>query len=120
MQWTAKHDGVLIHEQFCTVSASATEIHPQDISLAKCARPKMVTAFLSRRDPSFGGFTWLKSDGAGTKSRLQRAWAFLRRPSSMAWSSLVIAGGVAGIMFWGGFNWALELTNTEIVLHLLP
>ena len=31
----------------------------------------------------------------------------------MAWSSLFIAGGVAGILFWGGFNWALELTNTE-------
>ena len=31
----------------------------------------------------------------------------------MAWSSLVIAGVVVGIVFWGGFNWALELTNTE-------
>jgi len=54
-----------------------------------------------------------ESDGAGTKSRLQRVWAFFRRPSSMAWSSLVIAGIVVGIVLWGGFNWALELTNTE-------
>src|ERR1700688_2852055 len=54
-----------------------------------------------------------ESDGAGAKTRLQRIWAFFRRPSSMAWSSLFIAGGVAGILFWGGFNWALELTNTE-------
>lgn len=26
----------------------------------------------------------------------------------------VVAGGfIVGIMFWGGFNWALEITNTE-------
>jgi nitrate/TMAO reductase-like tetraheme cytochrome c subunit len=31
----------------------------------------------------------------------------------MSWSALVVAGGVAGILFWGGFNWALELTGTE-------
>ena len=54
-----------------------------------------------------------ESDGAGTKTRWQRAWAFLRRPSSLGWSTLVLAGFVVGIMFWGGFNWALELTNSE-------
>ena len=26
---------------------------------------------------------------------------------------LVLAGFVAGVIFWGGFNTALELTNTE-------
>jgi NapC/NirT cytochrome c family, N-terminal region len=31
----------------------------------------------------------------------------------MSWSVLVVAGGVAGIVFWGGFNWTLELTSTE-------
>jgi cytochrome c-type protein NapC len=31
----------------------------------------------------------------------------------MAWSVLVAAGVVIGVLFWGGFNWALELTNTE-------
>jgi cytochrome c-type protein NapC len=27
---------------------------------------------------------------------------------------------VAGIVFWGGFNWALEATNKEVVLYFLP
>jgi cytochrome c-type protein NapC len=31
----------------------------------------------------------------------------------MAWSTLMVAGVVVGILFWGGFHWALELTNTE-------
>jgi cytochrome c-type protein NapC len=26
---------------------------------------------------------------------------------------LVIAGGIAGILFWGGFHWTMELSNTE-------
>jgi cytochrome c-type protein NapC len=51
----------------------------------------------------------------------KRAWAFaleiwdvLRRPSSVfSLGALVFAGFVAGIMFWGAFNTALELTNTE-------
>jgi cytochrome c-type protein NapC len=54
-----------------------------------------------------------ETDGAGTKTRWQRIWAFLKRPSSMSWSALVVAGFAVGILFWGGFNWALELTNTE-------
>jgi cytochrome c-type protein NapC len=49
----------------------------------------------------------------GIRHRLQRVWAFFRRPSSMAWSTLVVAGAIVGILFWGGFHWALELTNTE-------
>lgn len=54
-----------------------------------------------------------ETDGAGTKTRLQRVWAFFKRPSSMSWSALVVAGFAGGILFWGGFNWALELANTE-------
>ncbi len=54
-----------------------------------------------------------ESNGAGTKTRFQRVWAFFTRPSPMAWSVLVAAGVVAGVVLWGGFNWALELTNTE-------
>ena len=50
-----------------------------------------------------------------------RAWAFgwdiwdvLRRPSSVfSLGVLVLSGFVAGILFWGAFNTALELTNTE-------
>ena len=38
----------------------------------------------------------------------------LRRPSSVfGLGVLVFAGFVAGVVFWGGFNTALELTNTE-------
>lgn len=41
-------------------------------------------------------------------------WSVLRRPSSMfSLGVLVFAGFIAGIVFWGGFNTALELTNTE-------
>jgi cytochrome c-type protein NapC len=41
-------------------------------------------------------------------------WDVLRRPSSVfALGVLVLAGFVAGVMFWGAFNTALELTNTE-------
>src|SRR4029079_13585300 len=51
----------------------------------------------------------------------RRLWAFaleiwdvLRRPSSVfGLGTLVLAGFIAGIMFWGAFNTALELTNTE-------
>jgi cytochrome c-type protein NapC len=54
-----------------------------------------------------------ETDGAGTKVRWRRVWAFLKRPSSMPWSGLAVAGFVVGILFWGGFNWGLELTDTE-------
>jgi cytochrome c-type protein NapC len=41
-------------------------------------------------------------------------WGVLRRPSSVfSLGALVFAGFVAGIIFWGAFNTALELTNTE-------
>ena len=52
---------------------------------------------------------------------MARAWRFVRdlwdvllRPSSVfGLGVLVLAGFVAGVIFWGGFNTALELTNTE-------
>ncbi|HET9405454.1 MAG TPA: NapC/NirT family cytochrome c [Burkholderiales bacterium] len=45
---------------------------------------------------------------------LARIWKLLTTPSSR-WSlgTLLVAGGVGGILFWGGFNWSLEITNTE-------
>ncbi|MFY9686582.1 MAG: NapC/NirT family cytochrome c, partial [Pseudolabrys sp.] len=43
-----------------------------------------------------------------------KIWNVLRSPSSVfSLGFLVLAGFVAGIIFWGGFNTALELTNTE-------
>lgn len=41
-------------------------------------------------------------------------WAWLWRPAAKtALGTLLIGGIVTGILFWGGFHWALELTNTE-------
>src|SRR5499426_4513430 len=41
-------------------------------------------------------------------------WGVLIRPSSVfSLGFLVLAGFIAGIIFWGAFNTALELTNTE-------
>ena len=41
-------------------------------------------------------------------------WTMLSRPTSR-WSlgGLLAFGIVTGIILWGGFNWALEITNTE-------
>ena len=58
---------------------------------------------------------------APRRSWLTRIWNFavelwdvLRRPSSVfGLGVLVLAGFVAGVLFWGGFNTALEITNTE-------
>jgi cytochrome c-type protein NapC len=33
--------------------------------------------------------------------------------SRFSLATLLIVGGIGGVMFWGGFNWALEMTNTE-------
>ncbi|TBR42495.1 cytochrome C [Marinomonas agarivorans] len=41
-------------------------------------------------------------------------WQTLRRPSAYySLGFLVMGGFIAGILFWGGFNTALEATNTE-------
>jgi len=41
-------------------------------------------------------------------------WDVLRRPSSViALGTLTLGGFFAGVIFWGAFNTALELTNTE-------
>ncbi len=37
----------------------------------------------------------------------------LKHPSAASLGSLLIGGFVAGIVFWGGFNTAMEATNTE-------
>ncbi|MBZ2168016.1 MULTISPECIES: cytochrome c3 family protein [Marinobacter] len=48
------------------------------------------------------------------KNTIKRIWHTLRRPSvHYSLGTLVIGGFVAGIIFWGGFNTALEVTNTE-------
>jgi cytochrome c-type protein NapC len=45
---------------------------------------------------------------------LTRYWRVVTRPSTyFSLGFLTVGGFIAGIMFWGGFNTALELTNTE-------
>jgi cytochrome c-type protein NapC len=43
----------------------------------------------------------------------RRCWRYLRKPSAK-WSllTLLVVGFFGGIIFWGGFNTALEQTNT--------
>ena len=48
------------------------------------------------------------------KSFMRKYWLTLSTPSKVfSLGFLTIGGFVAGIIFWGGFNTALELTNTE-------
>jgi len=42
-----------------------------------------------------------------------RLWRFIWRPSSFSLGTLVGFGVFVGIVFWGGFNWALELSSSE-------
>jgi len=45
---------------------------------------------------------------------LRRYWRVVRRPSAYySLGFLTVGGFIAGVMFWGGFNTALELTNRE-------
>ena len=44
---------------------------------------------------------------------LRRLWGALRRPSARySLLTLLLVGFVGGIVFWGGFNTAMEATNT--------
>lgn len=48
------------------------------------------------------------------KKIIKTGWETLKKPSvHFSLGFLVISGFIAGIIFWGGFNTALELTNTE-------
>lgn len=47
-------------------------------------------------------------------SALKRLWKFLWTPhGSLSLGTLLAGGFLAGILFWGGFNWSMEATNTE-------
>ncbi|MDP6706521.1 MAG: NapC/NirT family cytochrome c [Alphaproteobacteria bacterium] len=44
---------------------------------------------------------------------MSRLWRWFWRPSArVAWGAIFIAGGLAGVVFWGGFNTFMEYTNT--------
>lgn len=45
---------------------------------------------------------------------LRRLWNWFWRPwVGVAGGSVILTGFVAGVLFWGGFNWSMEITNTE-------
>jgi len=45
---------------------------------------------------------------------LRRYWTIIRRPSvHYSLGFLTIGGFIGGVVFWGAFNTAMELTNTE-------
>ena len=59
----------------------------------------------------------IQQQGAGTPVMwrlVKRTWEIIRRPSvHYSLGFLTLGGFLMGIVFWGGFNTALELTNTE-------
>lgn len=45
---------------------------------------------------------------------IRKFWNSMKKPSKRyATGSLVVIGIVIGVLGWGGFNWGLEMTNTE-------
>jgi len=51
--------------------------------------------------------------GGSRSGWIARIWAVLWAPSRrFALATLVIFGGVWGVVFWGGFNWAMEATDS--------
>ena len=47
-------------------------------------------------------------------NKVKDIWGTLSQPSRyFSLGTLTVAGFIAGIVFWGGFNTALEATNTE-------
>lgn len=50
---------------------------------------------------------------AEKKSLLKRLWQTFRSPSKVAVGVVLVFGFFGGVIFWGGFNTALEVTNTE-------
>ena len=52
--------------------------------------------------------------GPARKPLWRRIWRFVARPhASFSFGAIALAGIFAGIILWGGFNWSMELTNTE-------
>lgn len=53
------------------------------------------------------------NENTSGKSRLSKLWGFLKKPSAKySLLTLLVIGFFSGIIFWGGFNTALEETNT--------
>ena len=51
---------------------------------------------------------------ADSKGLIGRCWQALRHPSAKySLLTLLVAGFIGGVVFWGGFNTVVEATNTE-------
>ncbi len=44
---------------------------------------------------------------------LKRLWFIMKMPSTASMGFILLLGFIGGVIFWGGFNTSLELTNTE-------
>ncbi|UGA57657.1 cytochrome c-type protein NapC [Vibrio sp. DW001] len=44
---------------------------------------------------------------------IKRLWAWFTKPSHLALGTLLTVGFIAGIIFWGGFNTGMEMSNQE-------
>ena len=44
---------------------------------------------------------------------IRRFWQWFRKPSHFAIGTVLTVGVVAGVILWGGFNTAMEYSNTE-------
>ncbi|WP_150523526.1 NapC/NirT family cytochrome c [Roseibium sediminis] len=54
------------------------------------------------------------TNGGPKQGLLRRLWnGFWSPASAFSLGFILISGFLGGIIFWGGFNWSLELTNTE-------
>ena len=54
----------------------------------------------------------MNNESAGD-NMVKRLWNRLVRPSTSALGSILILGVLVGVLFWGAFNWTIELSNTE-------
>jgi len=63
---------------------------------------------------------WGVLDGSGEAIRsvgvhivIKALWSWFWGPTArFGWGAIFVAGGVAGVIFWGGFNTFMEYTNT--------
>lgn len=55
-----------------------------------------------------------ETEKATRRGFIRRWWDWFSSPAkAVALGTLLIVGFAAGVIFWGGFNWSLEVTNTE-------